>query len=188
MEILKSIVRQFFHLLLLVCCFIFVLQIFFQERIEGERDIFSAAANVYDNMMKKESVQCNGLNFLENEIADDVSELIYNAGARQAGTNLRFKSILTVRKTDGTVVNGAVEDDFAIYLVDIKTIGGESVLETLSTSEIENLEEVPAAFIYDKATDRLYLYSSGVYLVQVKIYGSSGGQAVYEFRLPVETS
>lgn len=188
MEALKSMIRQFYHLLLLSLCLLFLLQIFFGEGMEGERDIFTAVAHVYDPMIKNEMLQCNGLSYIENEVSDEVPEVIYAAGAQQAGTNLVFKSTLNVRKADGTVVSGMTEDDFAIYLLDIKTIEGESVLETLSTSEIENLGEIAAPFIYDKATDCLYLYSGGVYLVQVKIYGSGGGQTVYEFRLPVEST
>ena len=187
MEVLKSMIRQFYQVLFLSLCLLFLLQIFFGEGIEGERDIFTAVAHVYEPMMEDETWQCNGLSYIENEVSDEVPEVIYAAGAQQAGTNLVFKSTLNVRKADGTVVSGTREDDFSICLLDIKTIEGESVLEILSTSQIENLGEIPAPFIYDKATDRLYLYSGGVYLVQVKIYGSGGGQAVYEFWLPVES-
>lgn len=187
MEIFKSIVRQFFYVLLLSSCFLFVLQMFFQERIEGKRDIFTAVAKVYDPMIYGKAIQCNGLSYLEKDVVSDMPEVLYTSGVKQAGMNLIFKSLLSVKRTDGTVVGGTEEDDFSIYLMDIKTRKGESVLETLSTSEIENLEEIPAPFIYDETTDRLYLYSGGVYLVQVKIYGSGGGQAIYEFLLPVET-
>lgn len=188
MEVLKSIIRSFFHVLLVAAFFLFVLQMFFQDGIKGERDVFTAAAEVYDPMIRSKTVQCNGLTYLENNGACNISEVIYSSGAKQAGTNLIFKSLLSVKKSDGTIVDGTVEDDFAIYLINIKTQKGESVLETLSTSEIENLGEIPVPFIYDKATDRLYLYSGGVYLVQVKIYGRGGGQAIYEFQLPVEST
>lgn len=188
MEVLKSMIRQFYHVLFLSLCLLFLLQFLFGERTEDARDIFTAGARIYDFMLEDEALQCNGLSYIEKEVSDEVPEVIYTAGAQRAGTNLVFKSILYVKKADGTVVSGMTEDDFAIYLLDIKTIEGESVLETLSTSEIENLGEIPAPFIYDKATDCLYLYSGGVYLVQVKIYGSGGGQTVYEFRLPVEST
>jgi len=188
MEVLKSMIRQFYHLLLLSLCLLFLLQIFFGEGIEGERDIFTAVAHVYEPMMEDETWQCNGLSYIENEVSDEVPEVIYAADAQQAGTNLVFKSTLNVRKADGTVVSGMTEDDFAIYLMDIKTVEGECVLETLSTSEIEDLGEIPVPFIYDESADRLYIYSGGVYLIQVKIYGSGGGQAVYEFWLPVESA
>ena len=187
METLKSIIRQFYHVSLLLLCLIFVIYVFFQDGIEGQRDIFTAVARIFDSMLEEETIQCNGLSYIENEVSDEVPEIRYVSGAQQAGTNLIFKSLLSVKKANGEIVNGTVEDDFAIYLLDIKTLGGESVLETLPTAEIENLGEIPAPFIYDKGTDRLYIYSGGVYLVQVKLYGSSGGQEVYEFHLPVET-
>ena len=85
-------------------------------------------------------------------------------------------------------MNGSVEEDFAIYLMDIRNMDGNSVLEVLSSAEIEDMEEIPATFIYDREQDILHIFGSGIYVVYVKVYGSSGGQVVYEFKLPVEAS
>ena len=54
--------------------------------------------------------------------------------------------------------------------------------------DIDIMEEIPAAFVYDKENDLLYIYGSGTYTVEVKVYGASGATQTYEFNLPVEVS
>lgn len=115
----------------------------------------------------------------------DAPIAVYNSSSQTIGTNVPFKSLFTVITENGTK-NGAVEDDFAIYLKDIRDASNNSVLLFLSTEEIEGLEEIPAKFIYDKETDQLYFNGIGTYDVIFNIYGSNGGMATYEFALPVE--
>lgn len=187
MEMIKSIVKQFYPLLIMMACVSFAVYTFFSGSLNGGEGMFEAGGNIYAPMLGTDEIKNDGLSYIGGASAGDVPVVTYASGAQQSGTNLIFKGLLSVKKSDGTIVNATTENDFTIYLQDIKTLSGESVLEVLSTSEIENLGEIPAPFIYDKVTDRLYMYSSGIYIVQVKIYGSSGGQEIYEFQLPVET-
>lgn len=187
MEMIKSIVNQFYPLLIMLACVSFVIYVFFSVEFNGGEGVFEATGNIYAPMIGTDEVKNDGLDYVSGSVTGGVPVVKYISGAKQAGTNFVFKDVLEVHKAGGSIVSATTEDDFAIYLADIKTQSGESVLQFLSKEEIENLEEIPAAFIYDKETDLLYLYSSGIYTVEVKIYGNNGGQEVYEFKLPVET-
>lgn len=186
MEIIKSIVKQFYPILIMMLCVFFAIYTLFSANLNNGRGVFEAGGNLYAPMLGTDALKNDDFSYIGDSSIEDIPVIIYASGVQKVGTNIIFKDLLNVIKTDGTIVNGTTEDGFALYLLDIQTQEGKSVLQTLSTTDIENLEEISSAFIYDKATDRLYLYSSGVYTVYVKIYGESGGQETYEFQLPVE--
>lgn len=187
MEIIKSIVKQFYPLLTMMACVFFAIYTFFSANLNNGQGMLEAGGNLYAPMLETDELINDGFSFVGDSSREEVPVITYISGVQKVGTNFIFKSLLNVIKTDGTVVNGTTEDGFALYLIDIQTKEGKSVLQTLSATDIENLEEIPSAFIYDKAADRLYLYSSGLYTVYVKIYSESGGQETYEFKLPVES-
>lgn len=186
MEVIKDIVKQFYPILIVASFVLFVVWIYFSATIYGESGIFKGAGTVYKPMLETDELKNEGLTYISGQGAQDVPVVKYNSGAQTVGTSTSFKEMLTVIKADGTTATGSAENGFAIYLMDIKTVAGNSAMEILPTEEIEGLEEIPADFIYDKDQDILYFHGSGIYTVYVKIYGESGGQAVYEFQLPVE--
>ena len=188
MELIKDLIKGFYPLMIAGACVAFVIGIFFSSPLNGKTGVFEGVGSIYIPIVNTTPVQNEGLHFEGNSISGDVPVLKYNHGAASSGEGLVFKDLFQVPKSNGTYVNGSVEDDFAIYLMDIRTMDGNSVLEVLSSAEIEDLEEVPAAFVYDREQDILHIFGSGTYVVYVKIYGSSGGQVVYEFKLPVEAS
>lgn len=186
MEKIKIVIKPFYSLLIMIGCVILVINVFFSATNSGGLKIFETSGSIFQPMLGSDEVKNEGLNYLESLESGYVPIVKYSSGVQRVGESVVFKSLMTVRKENGTNVSGSVEDDFALYLMDIKSQAGESVLETLSSEEIAELEEIPASFVYDKEQDKLYFFGSGIYIVYVKIYGSSGGLETYEFQLPVE--
>ena len=187
MEMIKTIVKQFYPLMLMIACVLFVVYIFFSAELNEGKGVFEGAGNVYAPMIGKDEVKNEGLNYMENNAQSYVPLIKYNSGAKAVGDCVKFKELFLVQKEDGSFVNGDTEDGFAIYLEDIKSKAGNSVLERLSSEEVAQMEEIPASFIYDKEQDLLYIFGSGTFVVYIKVYGSGGGTELYEFNLPVET-
>lgn len=186
MELIKDIIKQFYPLLILCSCVLFVIYVFFSAGEDGNEGVFENVGEIYAPMIGSNALKDESLQYLESNTDAHIPVLKYNSGAKSVGDCIRFRSLFLVEMQDGNLVSGEEEDGFALYLEDIKNKSGNSVLERLSSEEINELEEIPAPFIYDKEKDLLYVYSSGVYLVQVKVYGAAGGMQVYEFNLPVE--
>lgn len=186
MELIKTLVKQFYPIMIMFACVSFVVYMFFSAELNGGNGVFEGTGNVYVSMIGTDEVTNNGLNYAGNTADSYVPSIKYNSGAKAVGDCLSFKSLFDVQKEDGTIANGSTEDTFALYLMDIKNQTGNSVLEILSSEEIAQMEEIPAPFVYDKEQDLLYLHGSGVYTVYIKIYGSGGGMEIYEFQLPVE--
>ncbi len=187
MELIKDIIRQFYPLLIMCACVSFVVYVFFSANYNGGDGVFENTGNIYAPMIEDDELKQDGLNYIVEEVNAYVPEIQYNSGAKQIGDCIAFKELFLVKKEDGSFVNGSLEDDFALYLTDI-TQSGNSVLERMTSEEIDVMEEIPAAFVYDKENDLLYIYGSGTYTVEVKVYGASGATQTYEFNLPVEVS
>ena len=186
MEQIKEIIKQFYPILIMCACVSFVVYVFFSADYNGGKGVFENAGNVYAPMIEDDELKYDGLTYIGDEVNSYVPEVKYNAGAKQVGDCIRFKELFLVKREDGSWVAGNTEDDYALYLIDI-TRTGNSVLEYMSYEEIENMEEIPAAFVYDKENDLLYIYGSGIYTVKIKVYGNSGASKVFEFQLPVES-
>ncbi|MBQ2706291.1 MAG: hypothetical protein IJF60_05680 [Agathobacter sp.] len=187
MEKMKDMIKQFYSLLILVACVIFVISVFFVSPMLGGKGTFGGMGAIFGPMLDTPEIKTEGLESIDKTESNYSPVIKYNSGAHEVGTYAIFKELLLVQKKDGSFVSGSIKDEFTLYLIDIKNQYGESVLVKLSHEDVENLEEIPAAFVYDKDTDTLYFYSSGVYTVQFKIYNQSGGQKSFEFSIPVET-
>ena len=188
MDMIKDIVRGYYPLLIAGACVLFVVSVFFSDTGNGGMGVFGAAGSTYESMIDTEDVGTNGADLIgaAGAGAGDVPVIKYASGARVTGEVVTFKNLLKVLLPNGTEVSGGTENGFAIYLVDIRNAEGNSEMLVMSEQEIDDLEEIPASFLYDKENDQLHLHKSGTYTVIVKIYGSMGGFAEYEFKLPVE--
>ena len=186
MEVIKDIIKQFYPLLILCSCVLFVIYVFFSAGEDGNEGVFENVGEIYAPMIGSDAVEKDSLQHLGSSTDANTPVVKYNSGAKSVGDCVSFRSLFLVEMQDGRWISGDEEDGFALYLEDIKNKSGNSVLERLSSQEIEELEEIPAPFIYDKENDLLYVYASGVYQVQIKVYGAAGGMQTYEFNLPVE--
>ena len=188
MELIKDITKQFYPLLIMLSCIVFVLRIFFSADVFGGEGVLESGGKIYAPMLKTDELTNTGFETVASAQSRYVPVAKYAGNAQSVGGKATFKTLLSVKKENGSFVSGSTEDEFAIYLIDIQTESGNSVLAYLTADEIANMDEVPAAFIYDRENDELHFHGSGTYVVYVKIYGKSGGQTTYEFKLPVEAS
>lgn len=188
MELIKDIIKQFYPLLIMFSCLFFVIYIFFSAGEDSAAGVFENAGAAYHSMLEDDDLKNEGLSYIGDASDGYVPLIKYHSKAKEVGDCVNFKSLFLVQKKDGSFVNGALEDDFAIYLLDIKNEAGNSVLMRMSSEELEGLEEIPAAFIYDEEQAFLHMFESGNYIVYLKIYGHSGGFQMYEFKLPVEAA
>lgn len=163
-------------ILIMCACVMFVIYVFFSANYNGGEGVFENTGNIYAPMMEDEELTHDRLDYIGEEVDSYVPEIKYNSGAKQVGDCVTFKELFLVH----------IEDDYALYLSDIKNQSGNSVLERLSSEDLEDMDEIPAPFVYDKEKDLLYIFGSGIYSVEIKVYGSNGRVEVYEFNLPVE--
>lgn len=180
---MKKVINTLFVLLIMGIAVIFAINYIFNGPIAGGNGIFQGIGNVlnvtYDDKTST-LPSINGSSSLRTAPVMKYSAVPYNTGGY-----VIFKSLFNVITENGEK-NGTVEDDFTIYLSDIRSSADVSVVEFLTSEQINSLEEIPAAFLYDTQTDMLYFCQGGIYTVYVKIYGSNGTQAEYEFLMPVE--
>ena len=188
MELIKDIVKQFYTLLIMIGCITFVLWIFFSAEIFGGEGVLEGGGKIYEPMLQTDELTNTGFETVAGAQSGYIPVAKYVGSAQSVGSKATFKTLLSVKKENGSFVSGSTEDEFSIYLIDIQTESGNSVLAYLTADEIANMDEVPAAFIYDRENDELHFHGSGTFVVYVKIYGKSGGQTTYEFKLPVEAS
>lgn len=180
---MKRIVVIIFSFVIVSISVIFAIEYMFHGNLFGGEGLFQGIGNVLNATtdIKDDSIpQMEG-----NVLQKDTPVVEYVGDSYEVDSVLQFKSLFEVTLDTGTQ-NGSEESGFSIYLSDIKTKDKVSVLEFCSADQIEEMEEIPAPFIYDKETDSLYLYKSGSYLVYFKIYDDSGSVTEYVFTLPVE--
>lgn len=172
--------KYIFAILVIVPFVIFSVYLLFGKNQDGNYQMFDTIGNTL------ESAKVSDAPNAEISLSQSAAPIItYNQGAQEVDTMVEFKSMFTVTTENGTK-NGAVEDDFALYLSDIRSVADLSVVEFLNTEQIEALEEIPAAFLYDKEKDILYFHQSGIFIIIVNVYSTDGSMAQYEFVLPVE--
>lgn len=185
---IKDIIKQFYSLMIMLSCVMFAVWVFFSSEMKAGNDVFKAGGSLFEFAMDTGAVRNDGVSFIQDEVSSYVPLVRYAGGVRITGEILDFKELLQVRKEDGRWVSGSIEDDFTIYLMDIRNQSGKSAMAVLSAEEIAGMEHISTAFAYAKEEDILCCFGNGIYTVIVKIYGANGSMAVYEFLLPVEVS
>ena len=169
----------------------FILQVnligvFFFSKGENGMGVFGTAGTIFFPLLQNDVMINKGAEHLQGSTDAYIPIVSYDGGSLQQGEAIVFKSLFSVEQEDGRIVNGGIEDGFALYLTDIKSSAGKSVLEKMSTDDLSNMEEIPSAFVYDKELDMLYVFGSGDFTVMLKIYSDKGGMETYEFQLPIE--
>ena len=186
MNQIKIIIKTNFQLLILVGCIMLVIRVFFFFGAESGMGIFGTSGTTFIPLVKEQDLVNKGADHLHGFVNGYIPIIHYNEGALQKGDGVEFKNLLLVDLENGDVVSGSAETGFVIYLIDIRTKRGNSVLEKMSTDDLANMEEIPSDFVYDEELDMLYIFGSGTYTVMVKIYSDTGGVDSYEFQLLVK--
>ena len=184
---MKDIAKTFYQMLIMLACVVFVIGVFFCVFVYEKNNVFEGVGILYKPMLKEEVVS-DGISYMNAYVSKFVPTIKYDGGVQLQGSFIPLKRQFEVLKEDGSVVRGDIEDEFSIYLLDIKNQRGDSVLAQMTTEEIADIEEIPTAFIYEKEQDRLYCFETGIYIVTIKVYGANGSQDIYEFQFPVESN
>ena len=177
---MKEPLKFIFAMLIIIPFVIFAIQFMFEKNENGNYKVFDSIGSILESA---DMSDITNVDITLNQ--PEVPIIKYCAGVKQINTMTEFKEMFTVTTENGTK-NGKLEDDFALYLFDIRNVAGMSVVECLTIEQIESLEVIPSAFIYNQETDILFFNQSGIYTVIVDVYGSNGNLVQYEFLLPVE--
>lgn len=186
MEQIRVTIRTVIGLIIMTGAGLLVIGVFFFSETEYGMGLFGKIGTVFAPLIGDDRLVNEGAGHLQGKSGGYVPELSYSNGVLQVGDCVEFKSLLSAKLENGTFVNAAIESGFSVYLKDIRTKSGNSVLEMMCTNDLTQMQEIPSAFVYDKALDMLYVFGSGTYVVTVKIYSDVGGVATYEFLLSVE--
>ena len=186
MEMIKDIIKQFYSLLIAVSCVLFVVWVFFSSGSYEGNGVFEGGGGLFEPSLNTEEIKNEGVSVVEKEVSSYIPIVKYTGGAKTVGEIISFKEELQVRKEDGSWVSGSLEDDYNIYLIDIRNQNGNSALICMTEEQIAGMEQIPSVFVYEKDLDLLCCYTNGIYTVIIKLYAANGGMAIYEFSLPVE--
>ena len=123
---------------------------------------------------------------IEDVISVEIPQIHYIGDTRTVGDMVEITELFEIEYEDGTVVLAKEDEKGSITLSDIKDTSDNTALTKLATEDVDALEDIPTAFVYDKEQHILYCHRSGVYKVYVKYYSGSANGVLYEFMLPVE--
>ena len=176
MELLQDFIRPLYSVLILCASVSFVIYVFFYAGYLGGEGVFETTGKLYEPMFEKEDSQTNLLELLEDVPVSEI-QIKYNSSVQKVGDCLKFRELFLIES----------EEEAVLYLLDVKQ-NGKSVLERMTSEDLEALEEIPASFVYDSEKDLLYIFASGIYTVEIKVYNRSGNAQIYEMSIPVEST
>lgn len=141
--------------------------------------------SIFENAKEKDRTS-EGHLLLKEMLDMIVPSVKYIGGTKIVGDSILFKEMVEVSLGENNYKLGIEEDGFYIYFEDIRDKNQNSVVTYLKTEDIELLEEIPTAVIFDKEQGILYFHKSGVFYMYIKIYTEDGNSTVYECIIPVE--
>ena len=174
---MKEPIKHFFPLVLAVLCTTCGITLLFHTF-----DVGTAFSNLKQNTGTTSIAE--HLNPLEKE---PFPTLIYVGTNVTVGDANRLSDLFQLKTATGTLSALDAVDDTALYLIDVKSETGTSLLTTMSTTDIQNLEELPSRAIYDSDKQLLYFHQSGIYTLCVRFYYNHRPGVLFECRIPVET-
>lgn len=187
---MKTVIKEFFPVMIAVAGVIFAIGIYFIGFRNTENGIYTDIG--MDMPIENE----NDTSSVIGEIAaiSDTFTVKYIGGSRTIGDIIDYSLMFQVLNADNAqvLVNGISSqenvsaDSVMLWLSEIRDEAGNSVMSKMYTEEIDIIEEIPSAFVLDLDTGELYIHQSGIYEVFVKVFDSNGNEYPYEFFMPVE--
>ena len=175
---MKETIKLYFPLALTALCAVFAISLLF-SRISSINETFSQLS-----LSEYSTTITNQLHELNSR---PLPKLNYEMTSLTVGDTTSFKELFSLEFPDGNTVKLNDYSNAALYLVDIKNLNGNSVLTKLSSSEIDALESLPSAAIYDTEQQILYFHKSGIYTLYIRFYFENHSGILYECQIPVET-
>lgn len=147
--------------------------------------LLKSIGSIFENV-EDENGKSNSHLLLKEVLEEEVPNVRYIGGTRNVGDLVHFKELIEVCLSGGNYQLGTVEEGFYVYFEDIRDNYGNSIVTYLDTEEIEALEEIPTAFIFDKKREELHFHKSGTFLMYINVYTENRSCTTYECKLPVE--
>ncbi len=184
---MKEIIKNYVILVLEAFFVVFCVGYIWTGQIGAGKGLAGGIGDVLEDV-EKQDLRSETHLLLNDVVNAKIPVVKYVGGTKQVGEFVAFKEMVEVCLFGESFTNGAEEKGFYIYFGDIQDEKGNSVVVSLKTEEIEALEEIPAAFIFDREKGILYFHKSGIFMMHLMIYTEDEIGTDYECMLPVETS
>lgn len=181
---MKNLINENFLIILAAIGLIFLVTVYFVG-LGNEGGIFTSLGSGVESTTQ-ESYITDIAPELEGAVTTEIPTIHYSGGARTVGDVIELKNLFDVEYEDGTTVKLSEATNLKVVLKDVRDKEDNLVVTKLSTEDIEALEEIPTAFIFDKEQNLLYFHKSGIFTVYIKIYSGTGNGILYQFSIPVE--
>ena len=175
---MKETIKPFFPFILAVLCSLFAVYTLF-----ASIGYIGSAFGTYSQKNNTTSVAKD----LFASQKEPIPTLYYAKKTLLVGKELPLSSLFLLTDSNGNHKPLSETPSVALYLTDVSSSSGDSVLTILSSEDIAALEEIPSAAIYDKEQQFLYFHNSGVYTLKLHFYYDTGPGILYECQVPVET-
>ena len=174
---MKESIKHFFPLILTILCTLSGIYLLLYS--------FSNIGNAFSNLSQKHP-STSIAEKLASQQNTSFPNLIYVGKTLTVGKPNLLSDLFSIKTSADTSSARSTHTDTKLYLVDAKSAKGTSLLTTLSSSEIENMEEIPSAVIYDPNEQLVYFYKSGIYTLSLRLYYGPHAGVLFECQIPVE--
>lgn len=172
---MNETIKQFFPLVLAILCTLCVMILFFYGFSNHSHGLFFDIGSGFSNLKQKDFT--THISEEMNAQQEPLPTLTYVGKTLTTGNAYPFLDLFQIESSTDT----------ALYLFDVTSANGTSLLTTLSSSDIEHLEELPSPAVYDSDKGLLYFYQNGIYTLSLRLYHNHRPSVLYECQIPVET-
>lgn len=181
---MKGVIRDIFLVILAAIGLLFLVMVYFVG-LEGEGGIFTTLGSSVGNTTAETNI-VDMADQIEIVNTMEIPTVHYIGGTRKVGDVTALKALFKAEYEDGTIVKLSEATNLKVVLKDVRDKEDNLVVIKLSTEDIEALEDIPTAFVYDKEQDILYFHKSGIFTVYIRLYSETGSGVLYQFSIPVE--
>lgn len=174
---MKNIIKLYFPLALTILCTVFAIYFLFHS-VGNLSSVFSEH--------KQTTPSTSIAKEIESLPKEPLPTLKYNGNSLTAGDTTAFDQLFLLQFSDGTTSALKNIEHAAIYLVDVKSQNGTSILTRFSSDTIAAFEEFPSTAVYDTQKHLLYFKNSGIYTFLIRFYYDYRPGILYECQVPVE--
>lgn len=175
---MKETIKHYFPLLLTALCAVFSISFLFSS--------FSDVGYSFSNITQKDYVTSVAKQ-AEAQLNAPFPTPKYIGNTLNVGDAYSFENLFLLEFSDGTTTKIKEQSGTSLYLVDIKLHNDDSVLTELSSADIDHLEMIPSAVIYDTENHLLYFHNHGIYKFYIRLYYNHRPGVLFECLVPVET-
>lgn len=182
---MKETIKHYFPLILTMLCAVFAIHILFRGFTNSSHGIFTDIGGYFSNYVQKDNL-ISIAEQIEAQAKTPLPTPKYIGKTLTVGEANSFDDLFALEQSDGSLVSISDLPTAALYLVDVKYSTGTSALTKFSSTDVENLEEIPSAAVYDTEKHLLYFHSSGIYTLYIRLYYDYRPGILFQCQVPVE--